>query len=473
MNFLVLAGGSGTRLFPLSRKNYPKQFIKTFNGGCSLFQKTLFRAIKLARQRDSLITIWVVTNKQYQFFVKSQVDEVLTQVDRNSRRLVNVKILYEPASKNTAPAIAYAIRVAVASGVGLNEVFFVSPSDHYMADGEDFVKCVLQAEHYCRQGYIVTFGIKPTVAHTGYGYIKQGKLIGENCFKVDAFTEKPNQEVARKYLNSDAYYWNSGMFVFTGETIKREFLQHCNEIGQLFLLEENVDEYFDQLPDLSIDYAVMEKSENIAMVVATFNWSDVGGWDTLYDISPKDEYGNVKVGNVYSFDSQSNLVLGNGRKVVTLGVKDLIIVETPDVVLVSQKGQTEKVKQVVATLKAEGDSSVDNHVTDYRPWGSFTLLEEDTRYKIKKIVVTPGGCLSLQMHHHRSEHWVVVKGTAKVTIGNDERFIHENESVFIPKSTPHRLSNPGKVPLEIIEVQVGEYVGEDDIVRFDDLYGRA
>ncbi|MBU1183023.1 MAG: mannose-1-phosphate guanylyltransferase/mannose-6-phosphate isomerase [Proteobacteria bacterium] len=295
-----------------------------------------------------------------------------------------------------------------------------------------------------------------------------------NFFKVERFAEKPDAERANRYLAEGNYYWNSGMFAFSIGAMIDEFKQHAPEIIEM--LDKNFDEmlsHFKNMPDISIDYAVMEKSDKVVMLPLDLYWNDIGSWDSLYDVLDKDENGNVTKGDVLTVDTKNTLILGSKRLISTIGLEDCLIVETDDAILIAKKGEAQKVKDIVNKLKEDDRKEADEHVTTYRPWGSYTVLEEGPRYKIKRIVVNSLEKLSLQMHYHRSEHWVVIKGTAKVTIGDKEIFIHENESAYVPKSTMHRLENPGKVPLEIIEVQNGEYVGEDDIVRYEDVYGRG
>ena len=329
------------------------------------------------------------------------------------------------------------------------------------------------AERVAKQGYLVAFGIKPLYPETGYGYIK---ITGEDrggYYPVERFTEKPNLETAKRFLTEGNYFWNSGMFAFTIETMIEELRLYAPEIYQLFdqPLEAMI-ATFPKMPDISIDYAVMEKSKRVSAIPMDIYWSDIGSWDSLYDALDKDDKANAILGDVLAKETEGCLVIGNKRLIATVDLKDLIIVETDDAILIAKRGSAQKVKHIVEELKAKNRVEAIEHRTVYRPWGEYTVLEEGPRYKIKRIVVKPGAKLSLQMHHHRSEHWVVVKGTAKVTIGDKVKYVHENESAYVPKSTPHRLENPGKIPLEIIEVQNGDYVGEDDIVRLDDEYGR-
>ncbi|NPA58394.1 MAG: mannose-1-phosphate guanylyltransferase/mannose-6-phosphate isomerase [Aquificae bacterium] len=474
MKLTILSGGSGTRLFPLSRKFFPKQFLD-FGDGETLLQKTVKRGLKITNSPQDIL---ISTNGAYQFHIKNQ----LTELCGSPSKLPH--IILEPEGRNTAPAIALSVVYAMDKlGCGKDEVMFITPSDHIISPDDKLVEYVKQAEKLAEQGYIITFGIKPTKPETGYGYIEadtEGKLDGG--FRVKQFHEKPDLKTARQYLASGRYYWNSGMFMFTIGTILEELRVHAPEIfslidGKTF---EQVVEEFENMPDISIDYAVMEKTKRAAVLPMDIVWSDVGSWDSVYDVLEKDENKNVKIGNVVDLDTKNTLIFGNKRLISTIGLEDLIVVETDDVLLIARRGDGQKVKDVVNILKKNPKTKhlTEHHTTVYRPWGSYTELEQGDRYRIKRITVYPGEALSLQMHYHRSEHWIVVKGTAKVILedgdGNlEEVFVHENESIYVPKTTKHRLINPGKVVLELIEVQVGEYVGEDDIVRFEDKYNRT
>ena len=472
MKSIILAGGSGTRLFPLSRKYFPKQFLNIADDK-SLFQKTIERNLKVT---GDIKDILVITNKDYKFHVINQIKDILGED-------INTNLLLEPIGRNTAPAIALAVKYLQDKlGIDENEVVFVSPSDHIVSPTEKFVDYVKKAEDLAKNGFIVTFGINPTKPETGYGYIEadlSNKI--NNAYKVKQFHEKPDIETAQKYILSGNYYWNSGMFAFSIKTILDELKRFSPEIYELIAEKsyEEVLENFETMPDISIDYAVMEKTDKAVVLPLELLWSDVGSWDSIYDVMDKDENKNVKTGKVIDIDTKNSLIIGDERLIATIGVDDLIIVETPDVVMVAKKGEGQKVKELVNRLKNDEELKhlTEFHTTVYRPWGSYTELEKGERYRIKRITVQPGQALSLQMHYHRSEHWVVIKGTAKVILENEngelkEYFVHENESIYVPKTTKHRLMNPGKVPLEIIEVQVGEYVEEDDIVRFDDVYKR-
>ncbi len=462
MKALILAGGSGTRLWPASREAYPKQVLK-LNGEKSLLQQTLERILNIVSPKDILL----LTNEQYKFHVLSEVNEISKDLADN--------ILLEPARRNTAPAIALGMKYCLERlRTSPEEVLFVCPSDHIIKPVEKFVEYVRLAEKVARQGYIVVFGIKPLYPETGYGYIKiTGKELG-GYYLVERFTEKPDFETAQRFLTEGNYFWNSGMFAFTIATMIEELKLYAPEIYQLFDQPlEGMIATFPKMPDISIDYAVMEKSKRVAAIPMDIYWNDIGSWDSLYDALDKDDKENAILGDVLAKDTEGCLIIGNKRLIATVDLKDLIIVETDDAILITKRSSAQKVKHIVEELKAKNRVEAIEHRTVYRPWGECTILEERPGYKIKRIVVKPGASIDLQIHHHWSKHWIVVKGTAKVTIGNKVMYIHENESVYVPKSTPHRLENPGEIPLEIIEVQNGDYVGEDDIIKLDDEYRRS
>jgi len=471
MKAIILAGGSGTRLWPLSRKNYPKQFLK-LNENRSLLQQTVERLMGLIVPDDIII----MTNNDYKFHVKSE----LTSLSPAHQSSPITNMILEPECKNTAPAIALGIKYCLEKlGCTEEEVLLILPCDHIIKPAEKFWRYVRLAEEVAKEGHIVTFGIKPTRFETGYGYIKRSerlRVIGEGfeVYRVEKFAEKPDEETAKRYVEEGVYYWNSGIFAFTIGLIVGEFMRHAPEIGRA--LEMSYGEFierFTEMPNISIDYSILEKSNKVVTLPLEIYWNDIGSWDALFEILDKDKNGNVITGNVIAMDTKETMIIGNKRLIATIGLENYLIAETDDAILITKRGHAQKVREIVERLMLEDRKEVAEHVTTYRPWGSYTVLEEGRRYKIKRVVVNPGERLSLQKHYHRSEHWIVVKGTAKVTIGDMEKLIHENESAYVPKSTLHRLENPGKVSLEIIEVQNGEYVGEDDIVRIEDHYGRT
>ena len=463
---IILSGGSGTRLWPLSRKMYPKQFLSLLHKQ-TMLQKTLSRLDGLSHSAPT-----VVCNHEHRFIVAEQARQIGTE---------DLSIILEPVGRNTAPAIAVA--AIHAAELGDDPVLLVLSADHEIKDEKAFCAAVRQAQPLAEAGKLVTFGIVPTQAATGYGYIKRGTADGDG-FIVDQFVEKPDLETAAEYLAAGDYYWNSGMFMFRAqsylaelEKFNPEMIGYCRQaIGNLredigFLRLDA--EAFANCESDSIDYAVMEKTDLACVVPMDAGWSDIGSWSSLWEQDDKDKSGNATHGDVITSDTENSLVHAESRLVTAVGVKDLVIIETHDAVLVADKEQAEEVKQIVERLKLDEREEENFHRIVYRPWGSFDSIDEGDRYKVKRITVKPGARLSKQMHHHRAEHWIVVKGKARV-FRNDEIFdVHENESVFIPLGATHYIENPGVIPLDIIEVQSGSYLGEDDIVRFDDVYGRS
>ena len=461
MKIVILAGGSGTRLWPYSRNSFPKQFLH-FGDKKSLLQKTIERFVG----RYPLSDLLIVTNQDYYHLVKAQMREISPDLEQ--------QILVEPERKNTAPAIALAISyLKQEKKIPSDECVLVCSSDHIISPIERFLEAIEKGESLAKQGNHVIFGIRPHKPETGYGYIKT-RYLTQDIASVEAFIEKPSFELAQSYLLDGNYLWNSGIFLFQIGTFLEEIALHCASISEK--LKDSFQECcanFSTMPDISIDYALMEKSKKIGVIPLDVTWSDVGSWDSVYDVHAKDENLNVKIGNILDIDTKNCLIMGGKRLISTIGVQDLLIIETDDAIFIGKKGESQRVKSLVEELKKKNAKEPFENLTSHRPWGSFTILEEGLRYKIKRIVVEPQQRLSLQLHYHRSEHWIVVKGAAKVTIGSKETLLHENESIFVPKSEVHRLENPGKVPLELIEVQVGEYVGEDDIVRLEDIYQRV
>ncbi|HWQ74565.1 MAG TPA: mannose-1-phosphate guanylyltransferase/mannose-6-phosphate isomerase [Syntrophomonas sp.] len=459
MKIIILAGGGGSRLFPLSRTSYPKQFLK-LNGEKSLLAQTIGRFIDLVNPSD----IVIVTNFDYVQLVLAELVDAQAQ---------EAHILLEPVARNTAPAITYAVRYCIDKlGCKEDEVMFVTPSDHLISPLEMFAENVRGAVGMAESHKIVSLGIQPNSPETGYGYIKAGHPIASG-FSVDSFHEKPDLPTAKAYLAEGGYYWNSGMFAFTIACFLEELRAYRWDLYALAHkgLEE-MRENFSNSPNISFDYAVVEKSQQVVMLPLTSEWTDIGSWDAVYDVMEKDTDGNAVLGDCLPMDCTNTLMLGHSRMIAGIGLEDILIVETGDVIVVAKKGQSQKVKDLVSELKANKRSEADEHITVYRPWGSYTILSSGQGFKIKKIVVNPGQILSLQMHNHRSEHWIVLSGIADVTIGATQHSIYENESVFVPQTAKHRLENKGILPLVIIEVQAGNYLEEDDIVRFEDIYGR-
>jgi len=460
MKVIILAGGGGTRLFPLSRTSYPKQFLK-LGQKKSLLEKTIERFLELVPSKD----IIVVTNSDYYYHVKAELEECKAH---------EAHVLKEPLPKNTAPAIALAARYCIDEiGCDLNEVLLVAPADHVIEPQSKFVNDINKIIDFANEDKIFTVGIKPNKPEMGYGYIRAGRKwkLG---FNVDEFVEKPNKENAQKYYESGSYYWNSGMYVFNINTFFQELnmyqptiydLANNNHYSELF-------SKFNEMPNISIDYAIAEKSKKVVMVPIDLSWNDIGSWDAIYEVMNKDENGNVKSGDCLTLNCSNSFIMGNERLVVGIGIEDTIIVETDDVIVVAKKGESQKVKNIVDEIREKGRKEADEHTVGYRPWGNYQIIVQGTGYKVKKITVLPGHSLSLQLHYHRSEHWVVIKGTAKVTIEDENKLLSENESIYINKHTKHRLENPGKIPLEIIEVQNGNYLSEDDIIRYEDIYDR-
>ena len=459
---VVLAGGSGTRLWPLSRAAYPKQFV-ALDGQSTMLQATAKRLHKLGV--ESSVTI---CNERHRFLVAEQLHEI----DMRG------SIILEPEGKNTAPAIALA-----AFQADDDPLLLVLAADHLIKDEEAFLKAVRAAKPLAEAGELVTFGIIPKEPNTGYGYIKAGSKKSGG-FNVDSFKEKPSLEDAQQYCSSGEYYWNSGMFLFKSSRYLEELKKFCPKIYDICRLSINEAEcdldflrvsksIFSKCPSESVDYAVMEKTSNAVVVPMNAGWSDVGSWRSVWEMSEKDENGNAGKGDIDFHGSNNCFVSGENQFVSAIGVSDLTIVCTKDAVMVAHKDAIQDIKLVVNGLKANGRSEWDLHRKVFRPWGNYDSLDKGDRFQVKKIVVKPGAKLSVQMHHHRAEHWVVVSGTAQVTIGESTTILVENQSTYIPVGTVHALENPGKIDLELIEIQSGAYLDEDDIVRFEDRYGRV
>nr|WP_305727898.1 mannose-1-phosphate guanylyltransferase/mannose-6-phosphate isomerase [Magnetospira sp. QH-2] len=471
---VILSGGSGTRLWPLSRKAYPKQFLPLL-GEESLFQATVQRVSCLADYGNPL----VVCNEDHRFMVAEQLKQLGVAAGG---------ILLEPVGRNTAPAVACA--AVQACVLDEEAILLVMPSDHVIGRHEAFVIAAAAAARAAEKGHLVTFGVVPDGPETGYGYIKadrDGESLDETgdlaVWPVAQFVEKPDLATAESYVESGDYFWNSGMFMFRARAYLEELERHAPTMTvptKTAVEKATIDldfirldaEAFSDCPSNSIDYAVMEKTEKAVVVPLDAQWSDVGSWSSLSDALEADEGGNVTSGDVIVRDSHDSYLRSENRLIAGIGLDNLVVIETADAVLVADKDKVQDVKEIVNQLKNAGRPEETHHVRVYRPWGSYETISECQRFKVKRILVNPGAALSLQLHHHRAEHWVVVAGTAKVTRGEEDLLLTEDQSVYLPLGTLHRLENPGKIPLEIIEVQTGSYLEEDDIVRFSDVYGR-
>jgi len=476
---LILSGGSGSRLWPVSREAHPKPFMNLPDGQ-SLLQKTFLRAASLPGVGEIL----TITNREYYF--KTREDYGIAA--GSSSADVNRHFLLEPFGRNTAPAVALGA-LKVQRDHGSDAIMLVLAADHLIGNPAAFAACVKEAEAVAANDLLVTFGIVPSTPETGYGYIECGEPLGDAGGRsVRRFVEKPSLAVAESYVASGDYLWNSGMFAFKAGVILEELRLHAPELmtqveqcwaattaveaGLADVIEIDA-KTFRSAPDISIDYAVMERSQRVAVIKSDIGWSDIGSWNAIGALTPPDASGNRVIGQAVLVDTENSFVQSETRLVATVGVKNLVIVDTPDAVLVADRDRAQDVKKVVQQLKLAEHEAYKLHRTVSRPWGTYTVLEEGTGFKIKRIVVKPRASLSLQMHHHRSEHWVVVSGTAKVVNGERELLVRKNESTYIPSGHRHRLENPGVMDLIMIEVQSGDYLGEDDIVRFEDKYGRT
>ena len=469
---VILCGGSGTRLWPLSRKSFPKQFLSiNENNNKSLLQSTQERIKEIEGIKDPIL----ICNEEHRFLVAEQMREI--NIDPSI-------ILLEPFGRNTAPAVT----LAALKSLQLEEdpTLLILSSDHIISDEEKFIKVIAAGLKYTEKERLVTFGIIPKSPETKYGYIKSEEPLLEDQFKgskISSFIEKPDLNTARKIIKDKRYSWNSGIFLFKANLILDEIKKFIPEVFnhcEKSLNEELYDldfqrlnkQYFFKCPNISLDVAVMEKTNKGMVLPLKAGWTDIGSWDAVWEISNKDKDGNFKKGNVISKNTKNSYLNSEKRLIATIGIDNLIVIETSDVILVANKNQSQEVKEIVNSLKEKGLPEGKEHKKIYRPWGFYESIAEDDRWQVKLINVKPGQKLSLQMHHHRSEHWIVVKGTAKVEIDGKEIIIHENQSSYIPLGSKHRLSNPGKIPLKLIEVQSGSYLGEDDIERFEDNYGR-
>ncbi|WP_061279308.1 mannose-1-phosphate guanylyltransferase/mannose-6-phosphate isomerase [Kluyvera cryocrescens] len=470
---VILSGGNGSRLWPLSREEYPKQFLKLM-GSLSLLQETVLRLNALNCHKPL-----VIANELHRFVVAEQLREI-GQLDSN--------IILEPVGKNTAPAICLAALISLMKHTDAEPLLLVLAADHAIQDTENFCDVIASSVVLAEQGKLVIYGIKPTHPETGYGYIHSGGVVYSSPLfsanAVQAFVEKPDIITAEEYFSSGEYSWNSGIFMMKAscyiEELKKyrpDILASCQEAVQ----SENIDldfiridaEKFSQCPDESIDYAIMEKTNNAVVIPMDIGWSDIGSWSSLWDLKLKDESGNVNVGDVVSVDTHDSYIHSESSLVTTLGVSNLVIIQTKDALLVADRNRVQEIKDIVTEIKDSGRHEHRVHQEFFRPWGKYDSIDEGVRYQVKRITVKPGEGLSLQLHHHRAEHWVVVAGVALVTINGCEKLLSENESAYIPVGVKHCLENPGKIPLEIIEIHSGSYLGEDDIIRFSDRYGRT
>ncbi|WP_289083306.1 mannose-1-phosphate guanylyltransferase/mannose-6-phosphate isomerase [uncultured Spongiibacter sp.] len=468
MYAVVMAGGSGSRLWPASRGLYPKQFLP-IAGEQTMLQETLARLQGVEVEGST-----VICNEEHRFIVAQQAQEAGEKLS---------SIILEPVGRNTAPAIALAAFDLLEQSESSSPLMLVMAADHLIQDVKAFQEAVMKASVEAEAGNLVTFGIVPESAHTGYGYIRRGESQG-SAYKVEEFVEKPDADTAQSYLDNGGYYWNSGMFMFAADAYLAELEAHRPDIyaacKQAYAeRSRDVDflrvgtEAFSECPDDSVDYAVMEKTSKAVVVPLSAGWSDVGAWSSLWEVADGNDDGNVVSGDVLTHNTRNSYIRAEHRLVATVGLSDVVVVESNDAVLVADKHQVQDVKKIVEQLKLEGRNEVLHHRHVHRPWGVYDSIDNGERYQVKRITVNPGAKLSVQMHHHRAEHWIVVSGTAKVTNGDKEIMLTENQSTYIPVGVVHALENPGVIPLELIEVQSGSYLGEDDIVRFEDRYGRA
>jgi mannose-1-phosphate guanylyltransferase/mannose-6-phosphate isomerase len=466
---VVIAGGSGTRFWPLSRQETPKQLLNIGNNKQTLIQATVSRL-------NSIIPFdrtFIVTNT-------NQVESINMQLLSSTGFSWEKQFVIEPEAKNTAPAIGLA--AVYLKHLYPDAIMVVLPSDHIIKSNKKFSASVLLGAQASEKGYLVTIGIEPDKPETGYGYIKRGEKIQRGIYTVKAFKEKPDKDTAVKYLKSGGYYWNSGIFMWRADAVLNAIKTHMPQLFRGLTkienamktenLQDTIQAVFSKLKAESIDYGILEKAHKVAVVPVDMGWNDVGSWNALDQVLPLDAQDNVKKGNIVSVNNKNSILYGGERLLAAVGLEDMIVVDTPDATLICPRDRAQEVRTIVDILKKMGAKEYATHMTVYRPWGSYTILEVGDRFKIKRIEVKPGAKLSHQMHHHRSEHWIVVAGTARVSNGDKVYDVHPNESTYIPMSTKHRLENQGRIPLQIIEVQNGDYLEEDDIIRFDDVYKR-
>lgn len=475
---LILAGGSGSRLWPMSRELYPKQLLKLNQEKC-LFELTFLRLIENFDDKN----IISITNIKHEPGVRIQLKDLKEKFCRNE----DYKIITEPVGRNTAPAIALSIKyIKKLAGKGVDPTILVVPSDHLIQDSKSFSKAISQGEQLAKEGYIVTFGVKPSKPDTGFGYIKtqKNKKISEitsNALKAAEFKEKPDYETAQEYVESGKYFWNAGIFMFKASVLMAEMKKYNKEIVAIadefdidLKAQPTVDyQTFNKMPDISIDYAIMEQSKKIALIPLECDWSDLGSWEAIYDVSEKDENGNCITGNVIDINSKNSMIYSTSKLVSTVGLKDTIVIETEDAVLVCDKKHSQEVKKLYNELKERNDESHKVHKTVFRPWGYYTVIQEGQGFLTKCIMVNPKAKLSLQLHHHRSEHWVVLEGKAYVVKGENAYELLPGEHIDLAIEEVHSLQNPYDEPVKILEVQRGDILDENDIERLEDMYGRA
>lgn len=468
---VILSGGSGTRLWPASRSLNPKQFLDFF-GEYSLFQQTALRI----KNSDDFKSPIVICNNEHRFTAAEELQEIKMEAK---------SIILEPIGRNTAPAIAIAALDMITTNPK-DDIMLVMPSDHIINDEKQFISLVKKAAKATADENLITFGIVPNKAETGYGYIKKSESLKDfpGLFGVEKFIEKPNKETAEEFVRSEKYLWNSGIFMFRASTYLEALQKYNNEIFISCINAYNkavrdldfirlFAEDFEKCPNISIDYAVMEKAQKVAVMPIDVGWSDVGSWQAVAELTPHDENKNSLIGDAFALKTKNCYVNAKHGLVATIGVEDLIVIALKDVVLIANKNNSQDVKEMFELLRKQKRSECEVHTKVLRPWGSFETIDISDRFKVKKITVKPMSSLSLQMHNHRAEHWVIVKGTAHITCGSKEFVMTEDESTYIPVGKKHRLENKGKIPLELIEVQTGGYLGEDDIIRFSDIYGRS
>ncbi|MBW7984699.1 mannose-1-phosphate guanylyltransferase (GDP) /mannose-6-phosphate isomerase type 2 [Enterobacillus tribolii] len=466
---VIMAGGSGSRLWPLSRDSFPKQFLSIDGSGSSMLENTLDRL-----HSESISNPIVICNESHRFIVAEQL---------RKKNKLEQNIILEPSGRNTAPAVALAALHCLKTSNGNDPLMLVLAADHVILKEDIFLDAVMMGTKYAADKHLVTFGIVPDSPETGYGYIKSGMAKGDNVFEIERFIEKPNRISAECYLNEGGYYWNSGMFLFQASSYLNELKEYRPDIYDCCLkayetsnndsdfLRVGCDEFL-HCPAESIDYAVMEKTKNGLVIPMSVGWSDVGSWSSLWDIQDKDEHNNVRHGDVITLNSNNNYIFSSNALVTTIGVENLVIVQTEDAVLVAEQSNVQRVKDIVNTLKINERREFKTHKTLFRPWGTISALSDGNGYSVKKLHIRPGEGMSMQVHYNRSEHWIVLSGTARVIVGGEEKLLTTNHAINIDVGIPHTIENPGRIMLEMIEIQTGSYIQDDDVIRLNDRYGR-